>query len=436
MPMSRTQTKNDRHETAAAIFHTNNAPPMNRRKVFPALRRFLAWMAALFVPFKKRRKLLRHNLLEMRPFTDRRTWNRLIARKSNKKRALIVEPNAYHAVLLPGLAALFADLSFDVTVLTLPSNHEQNAFARVPNRPELCSLPPSLIAKYLKEHAGGYDAVLLTTTVWTQVSPGRLPPYIDYFNLRAEARRNFLLLEHELNDVAKLGEEEFLRRNRLVALTAFPGAPDALAVCPHYFGDIAVTPKNHGVTRFIIVGSMDAQCRNGKLLLDAVQNLHEKNVRNFEIVVVGSGRFIVNPSELRRYFVLRGPLDFPDMYDEMERADFFLALLDPTDDKHLPYRTAKTTGSRLLVLGFRKPFVINELFAAPYEFDERNAVVYSGNELAAAMERAVNMDENGYTQMQNELGELAEAVRQRSSANLRRALGETVSMNDNDVKAA
>ena len=365
-----------------------------------------------------------YNLVEMRPIADHRTWNRLLAVDRTGKSVLIVEPNDYHAVVLPGLAAYFDGLSYNVTILSRPANIESSAFARVPSakRPLFCALPPSLMAKYLKKHSNDYDVVVMASSVWEAVAPGRSTPYIDYLGIRPIAERNFLLMEHDLRDVNTHGDENFSQRNRLLALTAFPNAPKALAVLPLNFGNVTITPKNHEITRFIIVGRMTSYCRNVNLLLDAVRKLHENNVRNFEIILVGEGRLDIQPPELRQYFVLRGPLRYAEMYGEMERADFFLALLDPADDKHLPYRTHKTTGSRLLVLGFCKPFVVNELFAAPYEFDESNAVIYSGNELAEAMERAVKMDENTYKQMQDELARQAETVRRQSMDNLRLAI--------------
>ena len=410
---------------------------MNRRKLFNTIRRILAGIIAPFIPVARWRRKVRLNLLSLRPLADPYCWLKLRFGKRRSPSVLIVEPNKCHAVVLPGLARHFADLSYDVSVLAIAPVIESDVFAKVPNdeRISIYALCTILIENVLKNAQKLFDVVVLSSTACYFGAGTDDKLYIDYLGFVPSGGKKLLLLEHDLRDAAAPREKNFLNNNQMFVLTGYAHTPKALTVSTHYFGNINVTPKNRDTVRFITVGSMDASCRSGSLLLDAVGKLHEKGITDFCITVVGSGKLDGIPTEHRRYFELKGKLDYPQMYAEMEAADFFLALLDPNDERHDAYRTVKTTGSKLLVLGFRKPFVVNELFAEAYGFDGRNAVIYSGNELAEAMRRAVEMDAGEYDQMQRKLGGFADDIRNESLKNLRLALSVTENI-DSSKKAA
>ena len=66
-----------------------------------------------------------------------------------------------------------------------------------------------------------------------------------------------------------------------------------------------------------------------------------------------------------------------EMYDEVEKADFFLTSYEPDFAPHLRYITTGTSGAFQLVYGFLKPVVIHEKFSGINGFDDKNSVIYS-----------------------------------------------------------
>ena len=100
---------------------------------------------------------------------------------------------------------------------------------------------------------------------------------------------------------------------------------------------------------------------------------------------------------------MKGRLDSEDTYTLIEESDFFLPLLDPTLKKNRDYLQFLTTGSKQIVTGFKKPWLINEEFANVYGFDDKNSIVYKENELFEAMKKAINLSGEDYKGLQNNL---------------------------------
>jgi len=108
----------------------------------------------------------------------------------------------------------------------------------------------------------------------------------------------------------------------------------------------------------------------------------------------------------------------------MEKADFFLTLLDPENKENRKYLSESSTGSAQLILGFIKPCLINEEFANAYKFNENNAITYKHNNLAEAMQAAILLKAYEYKKMQSELKILADNVYTESLNNLKTTINE------------
>ena len=165
-----------------------------------------------------------------------------------------------------------------------------------------------------------------------------------------------------------------------VELFSLSGFQNTKMLNPHYFGEIQITPKSKDKTRFIVVGGINKNNKNYDLLLQCTKELLEYNT-NFEITIIGLSGKIDIPDELANYIKFKGKLPFAEMYKEMEKADFFLPLLDPSNEWHRRYLNETTTGSRQLILGFLKPCLINEEFANAYDFNQNNSIIYQQNNL-------------------------------------------------------
>ena len=153
---------------------------------------------------------------------------------------------------------------------------------------------------------------------------------------------------------------------------------DKYIVNSNYFGEVLLTDKNKK-TVFITVGELNPSRRNSSLLINAVENLHNKNITNFEIYIIGKGKLTNIKPELHKYFHILGRVDFSTMFNIMEKSDYFLPLLDPSIQMHQRYMKYGTSGSFQLIYGFLKPCIIHETFAKIYNFTENNSILYKDN---------------------------------------------------------
>ena len=111
------------------------------------------------------------------------------------------------------------------------------------------------------------------------------------------------------------------------------------------------------------------------------------------------------------------------MYKAVNKADYFLTLLDPENPAHNRYVKFGTSGSFQLIYGFNIPCLIAEKFAEVYSFTDKNSIVYKDNEdITEAMLAAINYDDASYQKMKKELQKLSDGIYQSSLDNLQKAL--------------
>lgn len=197
----------------------------------------------------------------------------------------------------------------------------------------------------------------------------------------------------------------------------------SVVVNPHYFGEVKITGKNSDITNFITIGAIQAKKKNNELIINSVKKLHEKGYRNFKVTVVGKGNLNGLPKELRQYFDIKGRLDFRDMYNEIEKADFILTSYDETKPEHIRYNTTGTSGNFQLVYGFTKPCIIIESFAPINGFNDSNSIIYkSDKNYSEALECGINMSIKEYSKMQMNLKKYASQLYNNSLENLKQLI--------------
>ena len=234
--------------------------------------------------------------------------------------------------------------------------------------------------------------------------------------LFAKSKISPFVFEHDLCDIEQFKEQEFLNSNKLITLGKFDRG---VFVNTHDFGETKQLPR-HTPTTFITVGNIEGKRKNFDLLVDAAQKLAQHGAE-FKIIVVGRGNVFKIPANLRKFFEITGRLNFPDMFEKLENADFFLPLLDPENPAHDRYLTTGVTGSAQLIYGFAKVPVIHSKFADFYRFNNSNAIVYSGD-MADAMMHAINISGAKYETMRNELITTANEIKRESINNLQEIL--------------
>lgn len=345
--------------------------------------------------------------------------------KGYQKSVLLVEPNPFHGEILPGFVKYFQDLGYKTDCLLRHENIEDFPFVRFDGgeMPVIYRGTASHMRKLLtKSKLKNYDFVVITSTAFWE-NDFFHGAYKDYLGAMPEGKYGTLLIEHNVVPCLKeYGEEIYQNQGRLFTLSGFYQTP---MLNPHYFGEVEISPLNEDKIRFVVVGGINKDSKNHNLLFDETRKLLKQGITNFEIAVCGGGKLDI-PEELRSFILFKGRVSFADMYKEMEKADYFLPLLDASVEGQRRYLNGTTSGSRQLILGFLKPCLINNEFAQVYGFNNENSLVYENNDLAKAMAEAIKINADKYKLKQVALKKEAESIYQISLGNLRAAINRVI----------
>ncbi len=336
------------------------------------------------------------------------------------KSVLIVEPNECHGETLPGFTKYFQDLGYCVDIFMRTGTFNENPFSRYPQSlyPNIykgCSteIKNTLASPEILE----YDYVFFNSN-WEYAHGKTYTAYLGFF---PQAKFGSMFVEHGAYFFQKNECNCLYGQERVFALTdALGGEMGIKTLSPHYFGDVRITKKSSDEVRFAVVG-VSPDRRNVDLLLDAVDTLTKGGVENFRITCIGDGRRSV-PKGLGGVLNFLGRQSFSVLYEEVEKADFILALLDPSSENHRNYLRGKASGTVQLSLGFGKPMIIEEHFAEVYGFNNENCLLYRGNELASTMKNAIEMSQGEYCNIQHGLKDKKDDLGMKSINNLRRFL--------------
>lgn len=350
-----------------------------------------------------------------RPLTkkEKEELSRLLL-DNNKNKILLIEPNNFHEEVLPGIAKYFLDLGFYVDVITAKAQNNLDAFGRMQD-PKLnrISLHQFHIKNLFKKNLLNNYKYIYFNTEWINTKLNTTS-VSNYFNLKNADTDKYLFMNHRPNTFKNISN-----KNLILAELPLKNKEDFKVVNAHYFGNINITPKNKK-TNFIVIGNIENKRKNHNLLIDAVTQLVKQGLTDFEITVIAKVGNMVNiPTEIKPFIEFKGRLDYPQMYEEMEKADFFLTLLDPENPEHDRYITTGTSGSFQLIYGFTKPCLISKKFADIHGFNTTNSIVYNKNsDLSASMADAINMNTQEYQTMQNNLKTYSANLYKKSLQNL------------------
>ena len=349
-----------------------------------------------------------------------------------EKSVLIIELNPYHAETIAGHCKYFSDLGYNVDVFMHFENFKEYPLCRyIINPPRVFVGTENELKKWGSfKILSQYDFIFFNSCTYkcgTNI--------FNKFKKIVSAKYGFLGVEHDVlsKNCAIFPEiNEALSENRLFVLSDIQGIP---RLNPHYFGNIKITSKHKDTIIFTAVGVIDSSVKNHQMLFDGIQVLLKQGITNFKIVVIGSGKLEI-PQNLQQYIEMRGRLNFPDMYDAIEKTDFLLGLMDINNLQHHRYLNGQASGIVQLSLGFRKPLIINSIFGTHYEFSDKTAILYNGNALGKVMTDAYNMAVADYDRMQSNLSELADNIYKQSLGDLEQAINLSKCKQKNNSKMA
>ena len=336
-----------------------------------------------------------------------------------KQSVLIVEPNRYHSEILPAFIKYFQDLNYNVDLILRCENMKDLPFSDLSGvnifQGEASHIKEMLKTKKIRE----YDFVFFSSSAFWE--PGnKKQSYLQYLNFIPKAKKGILMVEHNIIPyLAEYNEEKYLKQKRLFSCSELCDVP---MLSPSYYGNFKITQKSaDNIVRFIVVGAVNQNLKDIKLLLDSAKLLIKNNIKNFEIIIDGKGLASV-PYELQDNITNNGRVKFDKLYSDMEEADYILFLLDEKNPLHERYKQGTTTGSLNLSLGFKTLSIVNESFAKIYKLNDENAIIYNGDNLYNAMKYAIELPSEKYVEKQNNLKAMAEKVYQKSLKNLEEAI--------------
>lgn len=343
-----------------------------------------------------------------------------------KQKTLIIKENTIliweacslsHSEVVPGFAKYFHDLGYHVSILVDPNRLKEGLFERFNlENVTINKIKTKDTRKFFKKADLSNIKGVMVTTV------GKIHEKISYddcyraFNPTLNKNKLFLV-EHDIKNAT----DKNVLDEKIITLREmdYKGAK-TIAINPHYFGEVKITPKNENIVNFLTVGMIQAKRKNSSTIINAVYELHKKGITNFKITVVGKGKIKDIPKEIRKYFEIKGRLPFNKMYEEIERSDFLITSYDSDNEKHLRYITTGTSGNFQLIYGFLKPCIINKKYAPINSFNEQNSILYNTpNDYANALENAIAMTREDYQNMQNNLKATANKIYNKSLNNLK-----------------
>lgn len=339
---------------------------------------------------------------------------------------LMVEPNAYHAEILPGFVDYFNQLGFKTVLICRKAHVESGAFCRVPEsrRPIMLPMNPVAMKHCLKSKLIKRFDVFFLASSYLTVPYGFFGLFFDYLGFDPKGKNVTLLVEHVFKNILPEIDSQRFDTNQIFLLTIMERSKGLIRMLnPHYFGQVGIQALDSKQIVFITVGSITQRNKKSfEQLVQAVQYLENRGHNNFVIKVIGQGVDAGLFEQSSKHIQPLGNLDYPSMYSEVEKAHFFLPLLNPNIEGHREYLTDRTSGSRQLILGFLKVPVIHEKFAAVYDLTDDQALLHPDSGFKEAMLQAIDMDPAEYQNKVEALKQLKEKVYAESLENLRHAI--------------
>lgn len=331
---------------------------------------------------------------------------------------LLVEAADCHGEVMPGFVVKFREMGFFVDVLFTNNNYNLNSLSRIhdPSVRVFNNDKYSMYKFLQKKILDKYEFIIFTSrTLYYSIGDLKTPSIFEYFKVLENFRSKVFSLEHHLeyvNSSTPSSDYFFVLANPSCKnyfsnkVVNFPN-----------FGNVKITPKNN-ITTFIVVGNIEVERKNHKLLLDTLIELYYKK-EGFKLIIVARRGEIELPDFLKNNIEIYINASYDKLYELMELSDFILPMLDPNIEDHKRYLTNGTSGTFQLSYGFAKPCIINSIFAATYGYDKTNSIIYEDNySFSNSLSRAISINREEYKEMQDNLLNLTNSIMKESTENL------------------
>lgn len=338
-------------------------------------------------------------------------YKKRLGKYVNKKRILSVEYNIAHDVIRPSIWKHFKEIGYDVDFLLAetPEKKRWNFFERVNENINTKVASYEEITQYLiSKDVSNYDFIIFNTsfsfmddypikdenileTIYKLT--GKYPPVkYGYLTIPPHASG------YVKNDKCVLKNYK-LNNTYILNHVGYGGIP---MLCANYFGETQITSKSKN-NIFLATGNISGQ-KNHNLLIDAALKLDQENITNFKIIINGVGTQLEIPQNLKKYFEFVGDNKPNKLFQLIEEADFITALLDSSIEwQRQQYGHGTCSCALMHSLAFGKPLLIEDYFVKNYKLNDNNCLTYQKQDLYSAMKRAIQLKENEYLEIQQNI---------------------------------
>ncbi len=362
--------------------------------------------------------------LKIKYFFDPKMYLHFMNKEIKPKTILIIEFNNCHFETILGLCKYCTDLGYNVDVLTRGKAERIFQNIKLPNlRVFECSIK-TFDKIYKTYDFSEYERILYNSKrIYFHNKKWSLDGFdlSEYYQQVKSGKKPNIYLQHHIDKY-----KDFQNDIQIILANPSKNAElENVVVNAHYFRKNIKRNNKNGITNFISIGELSTTRRNATLLIDSVKQLHSSGITNFKITIIGRGNLEKLPVEIQPYFNILGRVDYQTMFNEIEKADFILPLLDPTIKEHDRYKKDGTSGTFQLVYGFLKPCIIHKTFANIYDFTNADSIVYEDNsDLNLAMKNAIEINKNEYIILQENLKNKVEEIKNQSLENFERILND------------
>lgn len=332
-----------------------------------------------------------------------------------RKKALLIEPNAYHGEILPGFTYLLQALDFEVDVLMRPEVLAEDPFSIYPKekQPHLIALDIRAYKKYLLSQKNNYDLFFYSTSVLWDAVYGNYD-IVDYLGGVIEGKSGSIYIEHNLSFVRGGANLQLMRSGRVATILSYKFDDNTTkAINPSYFGELKDTrPYAHTRTRILVLGLRSKSPETVNATVAAIRAIAQSRKVLFTVVNYSI-------EEINDAICCTGRLSFDEYYRLIREADYILNPFDDIPLEHDKYLNGTTSGAVQISIGFRKPLIIPSRHAEKYGFDEKVAILYRDSyDMDRAIARALDISERDWGAMEKRLSSLYNNVRDSSLNNL------------------
>ncbi|MBO7508699.1 MAG: hypothetical protein J6T57_00255 [Alphaproteobacteria bacterium] len=377
------------------------------------LRQVIATIISMAFFYNKDKKQRIYDLLKEYSVFDIFNVKQFEKTPVRKNSVLLVETNRCHGEVISAYFKYFQDLGYNVDIIMHNVIYNEKHFTRHDiSKVNIFHCLSTAMHKMLKStKMEKYKAIFIMTPMnytFAFQSVFDIFPELTRFN-------NLYIVAHNTPNI----ESYYQDFNQTHIFGLGRRLNDYPSTNPHLFGKVQKNSTKHNQTTFITVGGISPKRKNHNILISAIKQLVNAGY-DFRVIVVGGGGKIPGiTNEIKKYIITPGRQVGEKMFQFMEQSDFFLPLWDKNNPEHDKYKTNQVSGSPQLIYGFNKIPIVQQEFAEFYDFDNTNAIIYTGDNLAAAMESAIVMTDQEYKKIYNGLDKLSREVYNESKENIR-----------------